>query len=272
MEYCVKQHVPFVTISQANLESLWPDDVTASTYRRLLPAARRCYFVSSANRRLLENQIGCSLSNAEVVWNPFNVRRDVSLPWPTLTENGELRLASVARLHPPSKGQDLLLEALADSKWRGRKWHLTLYGEGPMRDTINRMVCRFGIQDHVSIAGFINSIETVWAENHALVMPSRYEGMPLAMVEAMLCARPVLATDVASHSEVVIEGVTGFLAEATTAQSVGNALERLWTNRLMLKKMGETATQMIRNRLPPDPVGFFANELTSLFEQARCAG
>ena len=46
-------------------------------------------------------------------------------------------------------------------------------------------------------------VEEIWASNHVLVMPSRAEGFPLAIVEAMLCARPVLASDVAGNSEIV---------------------------------------------------------------------
>jgi len=261
IEECARKEVPFVTVSQANTESLWPNDLIADRFRRLLPAARRCYFVSNANRRLTEYQIGCELPNAEIVWNPFNVRRDVSLGWPELSADGELRLASVARLHPASKGHDILFEALACPRWRSRRWHLRLYGDGPMRDTIVRMISRLGLTDRVSLAGFVDSIENVWAENHALVMPSRYEGMPLAMVEAMLCARPVLATDVADHAEIVIDGITGFLADATTARSVDNALERLWTNRMNLRSIGETAAARIRAKLPLDPVRDFVEKL-----------
>jgi len=45
----------------------------------------------------------------------------------------------------------------------------------------------------------------------------------------MLCARPVVATDVAGNSEVVEDGITGFLADAPTVRNLGNAMERLWT-------------------------------------------
>jgi len=209
----------------------------------------------------LENQIGCELPNAEVVWNPFKVDRNVSLPWPRLAEGDTLRLASVARLHPPSKGQDILLESLASPTWRERNWRLSLYGAGPMRDTIARMIDRFGLNERVSIVGFVDSIEAIWTENHVLVMPSRYEGTPLAMIEAMLCARPVLATDVSDHSDFVIDGVTGSLAPATTSQSVGAALERLWASRADLQRMGQAASEMIRAKVPADPIRVFADKL-----------
>ncbi len=264
LEECVAKRFPFITVSQSACEHFWPNDKSASAYRKLIPAAQRCFFVSQANRRLFENQIGCELPNAEIAWNPFNVSVDAGPLWPTLTETGELRLACVARLHPPSKGQDILLEALADPAWRDRSWRLTFYGDGPMKHTIELMVRRLGLLAHVKFAGFVASVERIWAENHVLVMPSRYEGMPLSMVEAMLCARSVLATDVAGHSEIVDDGVTGFLADAPTVRSVRRALDRLWARRMDLQTMGNAAAKRIRARVPRDPARAFAERIKTI--------
>ncbi|WP_423787774.1 glycosyltransferase, partial [Klebsiella pneumoniae] len=88
-----------------------------------------------------------------------------------------------------------------------------------------------GLGDRVKFAGFVTSVENIWAANHALILPSRYEGMPLAMVEAMLCARPVVATDVAGHAEIIDDAINGFLADAPTVGSLGKALDRLWARR-----------------------------------------
>jgi glycosyltransferase involved in cell wall biosynthesis len=214
--------------------------------------------------RLFEKQVGCELGNAEVIRNPFNVAFNASPPWRPLNDNSELHLACVARLHLPSKGQHILLEALADPVWRSRSWRLSFYGEGPMRNCIERMVQHLGLQDRVRLPGYATGIEKIWAENHVLVMPSRYEGLPLAMVEAMLCSRPVVATDVAGHSEIVDDGVTGFLADAPIASSVRRALDRLWERRVDLEAMGKAAGKSIRERVPKDPACVFAEKIKTL--------
>jgi glycosyltransferase involved in cell wall biosynthesis len=268
LEECVSRNLPFLTISQSNSEHFWPSDTAAAAYRKLMPAARRCFFVSKANQQLFENQIGCRLPNAEIVWNPFNVPFNAAIRWPAMAAAEELRLACVARLHPPSKGHDLLLEALADPAWQDRSWRLTLYGEGPMRDSIERMIEHFGLRDRIRLAGFVSAVDKIWSENHALVMPSRYEGMPLAIVEAMLCGRPVLATDVAGHSEVITDEVTGFLAEAPARSSVRRALERLWARRMDLEAIGARAARSIRERFPADPAGVLAEKIKA-FTPAR---
>ena len=156
------------------------------------------------------------------------------------------------------------MEALAGPAWAARNWRLTLYGDGPAREGLQRVVRRFALQDRVVFAGFVAGVERIWAENHVLVMPSRYEGLPLAMVEAMLCARPVVATDVAGHSEIVEEGITGFLADAPMVASIAGVLEKLWCHRHNLKQMGEAGAKRIRAHIPADPAQVFSQKLQCL--------
>ena len=260
LELCVARNLPFVTIGQANRETWWPADEEAERYRNVLAAAMRCYFVSRANWLLFEKQIGCKLSNAEVVRNPFNVKFDASVPWPK-TVDGELLFACVGRLDPIAKGQDIILEALATRAWMDRKWRLTLYGQGPMRNSLERLVQQLGLKSRVIFAGHVAVVEDIWATNHVLVMPSRFEGLPLAMVEAMLCGRLAIATDVAGHSELIEDGTNGFLAEAATVPSMAKALERFWVRRTDMEHMGRAAREKIRQIIPADPVGEFTEKI-----------
>jgi glycosyltransferase involved in cell wall biosynthesis len=264
LELCRGKGLPFVTVGQANSEHWWFDDEMAARYRQVLSAAVRCFFVSKANLRLVEKQIGGGLPNAEVVRNPFNVNVNSLPTWPPLGENSELRLACVARLDPRGKGQDILLESLARPVWMNRSWRLTLYGNGPMKNSIEHLVKRLGLVGHVTLAGHVSRVEDIWAANHVLVMPSRLEGLPLAMVEAMWCGRPIVATDVAGHSEIVEDGVSGFLADAPTVISMIGALERLWEHRHDLRMMGESAAKNIRTIVPADPIKVFCEKIQRL--------
>jgi len=100
-------------------------------------------------------------------------------------------------------------------------------------------------------------------------LPSRYEGLPLVIVEAMLCGRPVVATNVAGHSEVIEDGVVGFLADAPTVASIANALERLWERRSEAEQMGKAAAVRIRQLVPPDPIKVFSGKIKKLLEAHR---
>jgi glycosyltransferase involved in cell wall biosynthesis len=266
LELCISRKVPFVTIAHLTFENWWPLDPEAARYRDAFDRALRCYFVSKGNLRLTRTQLATDLANAEVIRNPFNIGFNSSPAWPALGADDELRLACVARLYPPHKAQDVLFEVLASPAWATRKWHLTLYGKGPFRNTLERLVSRFGLSQRVTFAGFVNSIESVWASNHALVMPSRFEGMPLAMVETMLCARPVLTTDVGGHSEIVVDGVTGFLIDAPTLACLSGGLERLWASRADLENMGKAGAKRIRELVPADPGRVFSEKLKLLMD------
>jgi glycosyltransferase involved in cell wall biosynthesis len=262
-EMCVAKGWPFVTIAHVNVPTWWPSDELTVRFRKTLSQARRCFFVSNANRVLAERQLGYAIDNAEIICNPLTVEVAQPIPWPNAFK--ELRMACVGRLSP-EKGQDILLDALATPAWRDRDWRLTFYGEGPGLDMSRRLVNSLSLQSKVFFAGHI-AVEKIWPENHVLVMPSRHEGMPLAIVEAMWCGRPVVATDVGGISELVKEGSTGFLAEAATAQCFGKALERMWVQRDKLEEIGKVAAASIRKYLPAEPVEIFAAKIKDLAEK-----
>ena len=234
---------PFVTIAHNNFEYWWPDDHLVPLYRHAFAKASSCFFVSEANKILLEKMLCCRLNNAAIVRNPFNVRFDAQPSWTPLSENGPLHLACVGRLDIRAKGQDVLLEALARDAWLKRNWKLTLYGDGPTKAGIKSMISDLKLSDRVSIAGHVDHIDAIWRTNHVLVQPSRHEGLPLSVVEAMLCARPVIATKVGGHAEVVVEGATGFLADAATPNSIAEALERAWQARPYLDQLGKNGAE-----------------------------
>ena len=261
MELVHRERTPFVTVGQANWEWRWlADEICAETPGGARHGASLLFRVWS-QFAAREKHLGGELTNGEVVLNPFNVDYDVLLPWPRSARATTLRLACVARLDPNSKGQDLLLEALAHPVWAERKWRLTLYGDGQMRDILQPPRRASGPVGSGEIrrppirARRSGPTTTSWS------CLSRFEGLPLAMVEAMLCGRPVLATDVAGHADLIDDEVTGFLAEAPTMKSVAQALERLWARREHLEQMGRAGAEKIRKLVPRDPAQVFAEKL-----------
>jgi glycosyltransferase involved in cell wall biosynthesis len=146
-----------------------------------------------------------------------------------------------------------------------------LYGDGENRGGLERLARRLGLADRIVFEGHVADVEKIWSLNHVLVMPSRIEGLPLAVVEAMLCGRPVVATDVAG-AEVIEDGVTGFLAEAATVGCMGNALERFWARKEDTTEIGATAAKRIRCLVPPDPAQVFADKIRELLGAGSAAG
>lgn len=252
----------YVVIVQANSESWWPTDELADRMIGAYGAAQKIYFVAEANRALFCRQLGYEFRNAALVTNPAHATVTRSLEWPNL--NVELSLACVARLEPISKGQDLLLEVLAKPLWRERSICLHLYGKGSSERILKRQVKLLQIEDKVHFSGHVDNIEDIWRRHHALVLPSRYEGTPLSLIEAMRCGRPVICTEVGGMPELVEDGHTGFLASAPTETHIARVLEHVWETRYQLQYMGEAASKSIAEKLPDDPIKTFASELMQL--------
>jgi glycosyltransferase involved in cell wall biosynthesis len=254
----------YAIIAQAAAEEWWPVDEIAERLAVCYENASAAYFVSEGNLALSRRQFGTPIPRGHVVRNPFNVRYDARPEWPT-DSTQELALACIGRLEPKAKGQDLLLEVLALPHWRERRVGVSLVGTGVnergLRGTIEKLQL-----SNVHLTGFVDDIEGLWSRHHALVLPSRYEGMPLALVEAMLCGRPCIVTDVAGHKELVRDGVNGFLAKAPAVELLDEAMNRAWHCRLRLKEMGETARADVRAWVSADPGEDFARELMALVD------
>lgn len=265
LDACRVRSIPYVSLGQANDVRFWPLDEDLKAKRDSLAAACAAFFVSQQNRELAELQIAARLPLGEVVWNPFNVPWDAAPPWPIQADEPEVwRLACVARLEPQAKGQDIALQVLSQEQWQTRPVQLTFYGSGPQEQGLKALVEMLGLQAKVRFAGHVADVQAIWGQNHALLLPSRYEGLPLALVEAMLCSRVPIVTAVAGNPDVVCDGVSGFLAEAPTVRHLDEAMERAWSQRMKWQVMGTVAGERIRQLVPQDPAADFAARLLTL--------
>jgi glycosyltransferase involved in cell wall biosynthesis len=258
----------YAIIAQAAAEQWWPVDEVAERLSVCYEAASAAYFVSQANLDLSRRQFSSPIWRGKVIRNPFNVSFNAQPPWP-VDPSREFSLACVGRLDVKAKGQDLILEVLRLPHWRERNVRLSLVGNGVNERGLRRLAEQAKLSDVVKFTGYVNDIEGLWRTHHALLLPSRYEGMPLAIVEAMLCGRPCIVTDVAGHKELVRDGVNGFLAKAPTVELLDEAMNRAWEARHRLKEMGDVAAADVRKWVSKDPAEDFVNELLSLVESAR---
>ncbi len=254
---------PYVVISQKATDYLWPSDKDRIVMRSALQSALRCYFVSQHNLQLTEYQIGERLVNAEIVRNPFLVS-GTQLPWPG-TQDDSVKLACVGRLETDEKGQDILLQVLARSRWRKRNLSVSFFGAGHHGEALRELAGYLGL-NNVDFPGFVNDVESIWKTHHALVLSSRTEGLPLVLIEAMMCGRFGIVTNTGGNSEVVEDDSTGFIASSAKVDEVDNAMERAWARREEWESIGKAAGMAVRTMVPPDPAAAFTAKLLRLVE------
>jgi glycosyltransferase involved in cell wall biosynthesis len=264
MEHARAAHYKYAVIAQGAAEFSWPDDDLARRLAAGYEGASRSYFVSQATLNLSRRQFGTPLLGGKVIRNPFNVRYEAQPSWPT-SGTERLSLACVGRLEVITKGQDLLLEVMGLPHWRQRNVQISLIGKGVNERVLRQRAEQLKLTS-IEFSGYSNDIEEVWSKHHALVLPSRQEGMPLTLVEAMLCARSVIVTDVGGNRELVQDGINGFLAKAPTVELLDEAIGRAWESRSRLREMGERAASDVRKWVSKDPSEEFAQELESLLD------
>jgi glycosyltransferase involved in cell wall biosynthesis len=257
---CRQKGWRFAPLVQANGELFWPSDREAVRIREYYGDSVQNFFVSRRNWRVFCDQIGDDI-RGDVVSNPFVVGNHPRVG--PATDAGPLRLACVARLDPASKGQDVLLHVLAGDKWRARDVRVDFFGGGRCADLVGRMAARLKL-GNVAFVGHVADVEQIWREHDALVLPSRVEGTPLALIEAMLCSRTAVVTDVAGNTELIEDNVSGFVAKAATEDLLDEALERAWMRRGEMASLGSAARKRVLEVVPPDPVGDFTNRLLRL--------
>ncbi len=135
-------------------------------------------------------------------------------------------LLAVCRL-VPQKGIDVAIEALVRVRARHADAHLVVLGVGPLRAELSGLARRLGIGDAVSFPGRVGDVAWWLRRASVVVHPVRWEGFGLALLEAMLCARPIVASGVSSVPEIVVDGETGLLVPADDPVALADGVASL---------------------------------------------
>lgn len=104
---------------------------------------------------------------------------------------------------------------------------LLLVGQGPLEDSIREEVRELGLGDSVRFLGIRNDVSALMNAADVYVMSSRWEGLPIVLLEASAAGLPIVATDVGGNAEVVDDGVSGFLVPAERPERLAEALDRV---------------------------------------------
>ncbi len=144
------------------------------------------------------------------------------------------------------KGHAALLEALARLRERNVDFVLALAGGGSLRGDLERRASALGLEDHVRFLGQLDVLGPLLAAADVVVLPSLWEGLPLTLLEAMVRARPVIASAVGGVPEVVEDGVSGMLVPPGRPEALATALEQLHRHPRAAEGLGRAAAERVR--------------------------
>ena len=164
-------------------------------------------------------------------------RTEASVP------QGEPILIWVGRLDPV-KGFEEMIEgfALVAAKRPCRLW---LVGEGPYHAAVQSLIRRFKLSNRVQLLGNRDDVPKLLKTADIFLLPSRTEGMPNALLEAMAAGLPVVTTDIPSCREVVQHEKTGLLVPVGEPQEISKALLLCMGNQDLAQRLGRRAAAFV---------------------------
>ena len=152
---------------------------------------------------------------------------------------------SVARL-VPQKGLDVLIAALPRLSGSAAEWQVFLVGDGPEREALQQQADDLGVSSRLRCLGFRSNPDQFLAEAAVFVLPSRFEGMPNALLEAMAAGLAVIVTDASPGPlEVVEPGVSGLVVPSDDPAALAEAMQALASDPERCRRMGAAAKARI---------------------------
>ena len=154
------------------------------------------------------------------------------------------RLLSAGRI-VHQKGLDLAMRALGELK--AFDWEWSIAGDGPQMPVLQSRAKELGIADRVFFLGWQSRPQLMecYQQANVFLFPSRHEGMPNALLEAMASGLPVVASCVAGNEELVIDGETGYLVPSEDVEALQVALKRLLLDPALREQMGMASRERV---------------------------
>lgn len=194
---------------------------------------------------------GLRRANFVVIPNPVPVvdpdaqESNVSLYELVHLPAGAKVVAAMGRLDS-QKGFDLLIEAFSELVPRYPEWYLVIFGEGPLRSTLEEQIERSGLTASVRMPSVVRAARRYLAESDLFVLSSRFEGFPNALLEAMACGLPVVSFDCPSGPEEIIRNDhNGLLVEPANAHALAAALSELMQSPARREELGKNAREVL---------------------------
>jgi len=166
--------------------------------------------------------------------NRIEARRDLGLA------EKDIFLISVGRL-TYQKGHEILIQAMPKIIDRYPNVKAGICGDGPLRPQLGNQIQQLGLSNHVMLLGMLSNVSPVLASADIFVLPSRWEGLSRALMEAMAVGIPVVASHVDGIKDLIVDGVHGLLVPPEDPERLGDSILQLLDNPEMMMRLSVAA-------------------------------
>lgn len=143
-----------------------------------------------------------------------------------------------------NKNQKALIKAAAELKESIPGLKILLAGNGPLEQELRMQIRELGVEDAVRLLGYRTDLEKVTPAADLVVSCSYREGLPLNILEAMLCRKPVVASVNRGHRELVRTGYNGYLVPPDSPAKYAEAIKKIYSSRKLAEQLGENGFRM----------------------------
>jgi glycosyltransferase involved in cell wall biosynthesis len=174
------------------------------------------------------------------------------------------KIAIAAGRFRGQKGFDMLIPAFAKAVEEHPDWQLRIFGDGERRKQLRDLVNEYHMYNHIFLMGLTDQLDEELAKGSMYVLSSRFEGLPMVMIEAMSHALPVVSFDCPTGpADVLTDGKEGLLVPPKDVDGLARAMSRLMADEGLRAEMGDAALMTVQNYSPEA----IHAQWTELFEQ-----
>lgn len=143
------------------------------------------------------------------------------------------------------KGFDMLIEIWYRCKCRNNGWILKIVGDGQLKDDIIKLIENFQLQDSVILELPTNNVASLYENASIYAMTSRFEGLPLVLIEAMSFGLPIISFDCETGPrDIVVDKTTGLLIDPNDIKTFSHSLDKLTLNQTLLEEYSKNALRL----------------------------
>ena len=234
--------IPLVT--EHHISIIKPSKECVEENKNFLKSSKMIFSDNQQAQKTMEKIFGVPFDNFSVMRNGFDVQYAQPMTWSNAMDDA-YKLIFLGRFHCLHKGLDMLLEVLAMKKWKERPLQIMAFGEGEDRPMMEEYIKKHNIKSF-NFCGYTDNLEAEIKKFHGIIFPSRMEGTPISLIDAMLCNRMAVVTPVGGMPDLVIDGQSGFVANDASANGIDECLERAWQKRSEWKNLGENAGKRVK--------------------------
>lgn len=170
-------------------------------------------------------------------------------------EDRILKIINIARINHKKKGQDVLINALKECKDKGLKFQCNLVGtihnytedDRATYIYLKNLVKELNLENEIQFLGTRNDIPELLSKSDLFILPSRYEGLGLVILEAMASKVPVIVSNIDGPAELIKQGENGLLFESENANDLAETIKYLYEKKTVIKELTENAYKFVQD-------------------------